>query len=162
MVFIERVPTVVLDTGAAQYLIDDEGVIIERLKKEHFSAYQLPVVAIKDYRARPGDQVMSDGIHEALTLIAEISARGGWKLADVTIKADSPESLSILYAEHEFKIGSGKYAEKLRRLGEVMADIQQRGLEIAYVDLRPERQAAVMVKESRVQGSGSRVKGKKP
>ena len=43
--------------------------------------------------------------------------------------------------------------------GEVMADVQQRGLEIAYVDLRPERQAAVMVKESKVQGQGARAKG---
>jgi hypothetical protein len=43
-----------------------------------------------------------------------------------------------------------------------MADVQQKGLEIAYVDLRPERQAAVMVKDSRVLGTGSRVKGKKP
>jgi cell division septal protein FtsQ len=152
MVFIERVPAVILDTGVARYQMDDEGVIIERLKKEPSSAWQLPVVAIKDCRARPGEQVMSDGMNEALTLIAEISARGGWKLADVTIKADSPESLSLVYAEHEFRIGSTRYAEKLRRLGEVMADVQQRGLEIAYVDLRPERQAAVMVKDNRVHG----------
>ena len=63
----------------------------------------------------------------------------------MTVKADSPESLTVVYAEHEFKIGSGRYGEKLRRLAEVMADMKERGLEIAYVDLRPERQTAVMV-----------------
>jgi cell division septal protein FtsQ len=162
MVFTERVPAVILDTGSSRYLMDDEGVIIERLKKERVPAWRLPVVVIKDYRTRPGDQVLSDGMKEAFALIAEISARGGWKLADVTIMADSPETLSLLYADHEFRIGSGNYAEKLRRLGEVMADVQQRGLEIAYVDLRPERQAAVMMKDNRIQGQGSRVKGKKP
>jgi cell division septal protein FtsQ len=159
MIFTERVPVVILDTGSARYLMDDEGVIIERLKKERTAAWRLPVVVIKDYRTRPGDQVMSDSMKEALTLIAEISARGGWTLAEVTIRADSPETLSLLYADHEFRMGSGNYTEKLRRLGEVMADVQQRGLEIAYVDLRPERQAAVMVKNDRGQGQGSRVKG---
>ena len=35
-----------------------------------------------------------------------------------------------------------------------------RGLEIAYVDLRPERQAAVMVKNTRIQGTGAGVRKK--
>ena len=59
---------------------------------------------------------------------------------------------------------AGNYAEKLRRLAEIMADVKQRGLEIAYVDLRPERQAAVMVKQrassavqsSEYEGTGER------
>jgi cell division septal protein FtsQ len=97
---------------------------------------------------------------DSLMLIAEIAERGGWRLNEVTIKAGSPETLSIVYADHEFKLGSGNYAEKLRRLAEILSDANQRGLDIAYVDLRPERQAAVMVKNSRVQGTGVRVKGK--
>ena len=63
---------------------------------------------------------------------------------EVTVRADSPETLSVVYAGHEFRIGSGRYGEKLRRLAEVMADVKERGIEIAYVDLRPERQTAVM------------------
>ncbi|MGE5809197.1 MAG: hypothetical protein ACM32I_08730, partial [Nitrospirota bacterium] len=66
--------------------------------------------------------------------------------------ADSPEALSVEYADHEFKIGSGRYGEKLRRLAEVMADVKERGIEIAYVDLRPERQTAVMVKNDKGKG----------
>jgi hypothetical protein len=74
----------------------------------------------------------------------------------VTVKADSPETLAVLYADHEFRIGSGNYDEKLRRLGEIVEDMGQRGLEYSYVELRPERQAAVMVatnmKERRNEG----------
>jgi cell division septal protein FtsQ len=162
MAFVERVPAAVLDTGRTRYLIDNEGVVIDRFRKEQVSTWSLPVIALKDYRVRPGDQVNSDGVVEAFALISEISARGGWKLSDVTIKADFAESLAVLYGGCEFKIGIGSYSEKLRRLVEVMADVKQRGLDIAYVDLRPERQAAVMVKDSGVQGPGSRVKGKKP
>jgi cell division protein FtsQ len=160
MVFVERTPAMVLDTGSARYLLDDEGVIIERLVKEQTLAWPLPVVAIKGYQGHPGDQVTSEGMSEAMQLLGEIAARGGWQLANVTIKANSPDSISVLYADHEFKLGSGRYAEKLRRLAEVLADVQQRGIEIAYVDLRPERQAAVMVKNQRVQGQGAGGKGK--
>lgn len=151
MVFTERVPYAVLDTGSARYLMDEDGMVIERLAKEHVPEWPLPVIVIRDYHARPGEQVAAAGMAEARALIDEIAARGGWKPADVTVKADSPDSLSVVYAEHEFKIGSGRYSEKLRRLAEVMADVKQRGLEIAYVDLRPERQAAVMVRKSSTQ-----------
>ncbi len=83
----------------------------------------------------------------------------------MTVKANSPESLSIVYAGVEFKMGNGRYPEKLRRLAEVMSDIRDRGLEIASVDLRPERQVAVMVKKNssqfKVQSSESRKAGNK-
>jgi cell division protein FtsQ len=158
MVVSERTPAVVLDTGTGQYLVDGDAVVIERLANENASLWPLPTVAIKDYRPRPGDQVGADGMTEALTLIAELSARGGWKLSNITIKANSPEALSVIYADHEFKIGSGNYAEKLRRLTEIMEDVKQRGLNIAYVDLRPERQAAVMVVTDK--GKGQRTRGK--
>jgi cell division septal protein FtsQ len=162
MVFTERVPFAVLDTGQARYLMDEEGVVIERLAKDRVSAWPLPVIAIRDYHARPGEQVAAAALAEARQLIVEIAGRGGWRLTDVIIKSNSRDSLSVVYADHEFKIGSGRYSEKLRRLAEVMADVKQRGLEIAYVDLRPERQAAVMVKKtsakSGVQSTGPKKK----
>lgn len=152
MSVVERVPHVILDSGAGRYLMDNEAVVIDRVAKDTASAWPLPVVVIRDCRARPGEPVTAEGITEALTLLSEIEARGGWKVADVTIKAASPDGLSAVYADHEFKIGSGNYAEKLRRLSEVMQDVKQRGLNIAYVDIRPERQAAVMLKDSRGKG----------
>ncbi len=145
MTVVERVPEAILETGTGLYLMDNESVVIGRLEKDGARAWPLPVIASRDCKASPGETVNSEGVAEAMTLLAEISARGGWRLPDVTVKAASPETLSVVYAAHEFKMGSGNYAEKLRRLAEVMADVKQRGLDIAYVDLRPERQAAVMV-----------------
>jgi hypothetical protein len=152
MVVVERTPQAVLDTGEARFLMDDEGVVIERLDRAGTSGWPLPVIAIRGCRARPGEQVAAGALNEAMMLISEITERGGWRPEDVTVKADSLESLSVVYAGLEFKIGSGRYDEKLRRLAEVMADASRRGLEIAYVDLRPERQAAVMVKNARDNG----------
>ena len=147
MAVTERVPSVILDTGADRFLMDDEGMIVERLAKDNAPAWPLPVVAIRGCRARPGEPVASEGLTEAMQLLAEISSRGGWRPAEVTVRADSPEAMSVMYAGHEFKIGSSRYGEKLRRLAEVMADVKERGIEIAYVDLRPERQTAVMVRD---------------
>jgi cell division protein FtsQ len=161
MVVSERLPVAVLDTGSGPYLVDGEGVIIDRLSKESASAQPLPTIAIKDHKAKLGDQVGTEGMAEALTLLEELSARGGWRLAEITIKANSPETLSVLYADYEFKIGSGNYSEKLRRLAEVMADVKQRNLNIAYVDLRPEHQAAVMVVKNETQGPGIKNKGRR-
>ncbi len=161
MVVSERVPAAVLDAGSGLYLVDSDEVIIDRLSKESASAQPLPTVAIKDLKVRLGDQVGTEGMAEALTLLAELSARGGWTLTEITIKANSPETLSVMYAEHEFKIGRGNYSEKLRRLAEVMADVKQRNLDIAYVDLRPERQAAVMVMKKGVQGPAINNKGRR-
>ena len=161
MTVVERVPGAVLDTGRGRYLIDNEAMVIERLPKEGASPWPLPVIAIKDCKAGPGELVNSESMAEALTLLAEISARGGWQLSNLVVKADSPETLSVTYASHEFKIGSGNYAEKLRRLAEVMEDVEQRGLNISYVDLRPERQAAAMVVANTDQRERKKAKGRR-
>ncbi len=167
IVVTERVPFALLDTGAGRYVMDNDGIIIEKIVNENASAWQLPVIVVKEHRVRLGEQVTSEGMAEALMLVAEIAERGGWELHEVTIRAESPETLSVLYADHEFKIGTGNHAEKLSRLAEILSDAKQRGLEIAYVDLRPERQAAVMVKnvggvehKAGVKGQGSGVKKK--
>lgn len=144
MVFVERVPVVILDSATGRYLADNEGIVIDKTTGN--PAWPLPVVSIRDYKARPGEQVSAEGMGEALALIEELTSRGGWRMSDVTVKAGSPETLSVVYADQEFRIGSGNYPEKLRRLAEIMADMKTRNLQAAYVDLRPERQAAVMVK----------------
>ncbi len=145
MNIVERIPDAILDTGTGRYLIDSETTVIEQIAQEGASAWPLPVIEVKDCSVHPGEPVAAEGVAEALTLLAEISSRGGWWLSSVRVRANSPETLSVVYASHEFKIGRGNYGEKLRRLSEVMEDVKQRGLDIAYVDLRPERQAAAMV-----------------
>jgi cell division protein FtsQ len=154
MIITERSPNAVLDAGGERYLIDDEGVAIERRAKRG-DPPELPLVTVRlrDCAVSLGEPVGAKGVPGAMALLSELAARRGWRLADVVIKADSPDSLSLVYAGHEFKMGNGNFGEKLRRLGEVMDDVKQRGQDFAYVDLRPERQAAVMMRKA-----GSRVK----
>ncbi len=146
MSVVERVPRAVLETDTGKYLIDNEAVAIEREPGGDAARPPLPTI-VAQARPRPGDTVLSESVSEAMTVLSEIEERGGWNLAELTVRAGSPESLSVVYADHEFKLGSGRYPEKLRRLAEIMSDVKERGLTIAYVDVRPETQAAVMVKQ---------------
>ncbi len=160
MIFTERLPRAVLQAANGRYLIDADGVVIVPLPKSEAAA-NLPVIAVRDWRAVPGQPVTAGAVAEATELLDALAARGGWSAGDVTVKADSPETVAVVYADHEFRIGSGNYDEKLRRLGEIASDMRQRGLEYSYVELRPERQAAVMVAKDRGKGQGSGVKKKK-
>jgi cell division protein FtsQ len=160
MIVTERVPRALLQAGNGRYLIDDQGVVMVPAPKDGPAGRGLPVIAVRDCRAVPREPVTAGAVPEALDLARELVSRGGWDPGGVTVKADSSETITIVYADHEFRVGSGNYDEKLKRMGEIVADMRQRGVEYSYVELRPERQAAVMVTKSRVQGPVSRVKKK--
>lgn len=144
----EREPKAVLQAANGRFLIDGEAVVMTPAPKAGGDAAGLPVIAIRDGRAVPREAVSGGAVAEALELAGELVRRGGWDPGAVTIRADTAESIAVLYADHEFRIGSGNYDEKLRRLGEIVADMRQRRLAYSYVELRPERQAAVMVAKS--------------
>jgi len=151
----ERVPRAVLQASNGKFLLDGEGVVMVPLRGDNAGS-TLPVIALRDVRALPREPMTTGAVTEALELLQELAARGGWDLGGVTVKADAAETIAIVYADHEFRIGSGNYSEKLRRMGEIVADMRQRGLAYTYVELRPERQAAVMVVKSQGQGSGGK------
>jgi len=157
MIFTERTPRAILEAANGRYLIDSEGVVMVPVPKDEAAGAGLPVIAVRDCRAVPREAATAGAVAEALELARELVARGGWDPGGVTVKADSPETIAIVYADHEFRMGSGNYDEKLKRLGEIAADMRQRGLEYSYIELRPERQAAVMiaknVKERRKEGT---------
>ena len=160
VIYAEREPRAILQAANGRYLIDREGVVMVPVAKSEQAA-DLPVIAVRDHKAVPRETVAGGAVAEALTLLDELASRGGWSAGEVAVKADSAETIAIVYADHEFRIGSGNYDEKLRRLGEIVADMQQRGLAFTYVELRPERQAAVMVVKDSIKGQGSGGKGKR-
>ncbi len=152
----ERAPRAVLQAANGRFLIDRDGVVIVPAAPANEAG--LPTIAVRDYRAAAGRALTGDGVAAAFELLDQLRERGGWDQAAVTVKADSAETVAILYADHEFRMGYGNYGEKLRRLGEIVADMNQRHLDYTCIELRPERQAAVMI---RGQGSGVRRQGPK-
>jgi hypothetical protein len=154
IVVAERTPWAVLAAANGRFLIDHDCVVIVPVREGEGRG--LPVVAIPDWRAAPRVPVAAAGMQPARELLDEIAARGGWNPAGVTVRADSPEAIAVDYAGHEFRIGAGNYPEKLRRLGEIVTDMNRRGIAYTYLDVRPERQAAVMVKNGRGGAPGAR------
>jgi len=161
MVFEERTPRAVLQAANGRYLMDGDGVVIAPVREGDQTAAVLPTVALGDRRVAQREAVDSEALPAVMELLDELTLRGGWDLASVTIRAGSPEAIAVRYADREFRLGRGNYPEKLRRLGEIVSDMNRRGLDYAYIELRPERQAAVMVKKDggRGQGSGTRKRG---
>jgi cell division protein FtsQ len=149
MVITEREPAAVLEAANGRYLIDGEGTVIAPAGGE---TGEHPTIALRSLRAELREQATAGGVQEALELLSELELRGGWDMGEVTVKAETAETVALVYAGHEFRVGSGNYPEKLRRLGEIVSDMNERGLAFAYVDLRPERQAAVMVKKDTKMG----------
>lgn len=140
----EREAAAVIVTPTGNYLIDGTGAVMERLGKQQPSG--LPVITVGRINLSIGEVIEAGPVKDALSLLYELSQRGGWSMSDVRIKAETPEAITVLYANREFRMGSGNYPEKLRRLSEIAADMNRRGLDFAYIDLRPERQAAVMIR----------------
>ena len=152
MVFTERVPRAVLQAANGRYLMDRSGMVITPVREGEAQLAGMPTIALGALRAAPGRAVESDALPLAMELFDELALRGGWDLAAVTVKAATPETIAVVYGGHEFRVGAGGYPEKLRRLGEIVSDMNRRGLDYTYVELRPERQAAVMVKKEGVRG----------
>lgn len=161
MTYTERTPRAVLAAANGRYLMDTESVVIMPLREGDAAAAGLPSIAVSGWRAAPRAPVTGGALPEALELLDELGRRGGWEMSGVTVRADSAETITVLYAGHEFRIGSGNYDEKLRRLGEIVSDMNRRGLSYTYVELRPERQAAVMVINNGGKGQGPGVRKKR-
>ncbi|MDA8099273.1 MAG: FtsQ-type POTRA domain-containing protein [Nitrospiraceae bacterium] len=159
IVFTERTPRAVLAAANGRFLIDIDGVVIVPQGQE--ATADLPTVAVRDWRAAPRNPVTTEAAGSALELLQELDARGGWDRGGVTVRADAPESITIVYADHEFRVGTGNYPEKLRRIGEVVSDMNRRELAYAYVDVRADRQVAVLAKRDSSRGPGTRGQGKR-
>ncbi len=159
MAIVERDPRAVLAASNGKFLVDREAVVI--VPADASAAAGLPTRSVRE-RVSPRSTVNGDGMTAALELLEQLENRGGWDMAGVTLRADSAEMVAILYADHEFRMGSGNYDEKLRRLGEIVSDLNQRQIPYVYVELRPDRQAAAMIKtQARGKGPGVRAQGRK-
>lgn len=149
MIFEERTQRAVLQAANGRYLMDREGVVIVPVREAAEAAAGLPTIVINHLRAARREAVDSEALMPAVELLDELALRGGWDLGSVTIRAGTPETIAVRYAGREFRMGRGNYAEKLRRLGEIVSDMNRRGLDYAYIELRPERQAAVGIADRR-------------
>jgi cell division protein FtsQ len=130
----ERFPEAIIDYGDSFYLVDGEGVIIERVSDR--KGYSLPVVSGIDLSEnRLGERINSKGLSEGLTLIKFLRDKG-IGLNDIELVANNPEDLILNLPGKQIKVGSGNYKEKFNRLDDIEAELKRKGVLASSIDIR--------------------------
>lgn len=128
----ETVPKAILNLNGIPSLMDGEGKVLEKIREEETPF--LPI--IKGINPEEGREALM----EALSLIDALSQEGiipDKGFIEITSK---PYGLSMNMDGEVFKVGYGRYAEKLRQWKELEGELRKRGIAIEYVDLRfPDR-----------------------
>jgi len=118
----EAVPKALLSLNGTLSLMDEEGRLLEEIKEERIPF--LPVIK------------GNTDIMEALKLIDALSEKGVLQAKGFIEITSKPYGLSINMDGEVFKIGYGRYAEKLQQWKELEAEVKKRGIPIEYIDLR--------------------------
>lgn len=127
----ERLPQVVVVIGGGAFLVDSEGVVLERGSDAAISILELPVGQV-----RPGQRISSQEFSQSLAVLRAIPAAVGSEVRFVraasveTITLDLRGGESIVYGPPEY-VGEKNFA-----LTALLADAGRRGESPAVIDVR--------------------------
>lgn len=147
----ETVPRAILSFDGGLFLLDGRGYILEEIKEEKTPF--LPVITGINYNNNKAD------IIEALKLVEALSQKGilsHKESIEITLKS---YGLYMNIDGEIFKIGYGRYADKIERWKDLEVEVRKKGIVIEYVDLRFIDR--VIVKPLKAWGKGSRSQGVK-
>lgn len=130
----ERIPEAMIDYGDSFYLVDNEGVIIERIKER--GVYLLPIISGVDLsESRLGESCTSKGLVEGLALLRFLREKGLGR-DDIELVAKDPEDLAINLSGRQIKVGAGNFQEKFNRLNEIEKELGRKGILANLIDIR--------------------------
>ncbi|WP_353686853.1 FtsQ-type POTRA domain-containing protein [Thermodesulfovibrio sp. 3462-1] len=136
----ESSPVAVAMFNEKAYLIDYEAQILEDFTQEiqasaNHKPLLLPVIKnIDPFKNR-------ETFEEAVKLLNFISNKGFIKTEDeITITGNNPDTLTLYINDFPIIVGKGDFEIKFAKYLIVNAEIQKRGLNVQYIDLRfPDR-----------------------
>jgi len=126
----EATPFAILDKKGQTFLIDERGVILEKITAD--AVPFLPIIIADPVR-------MPDAFAEALRLAGVLkdkksaTERGR---VEVIANGKGPEDLAVVIDSVVIKVGQGDYEQKLDRLFSLEDEIKKRAITVDYVDLR--------------------------
>lgn len=132
---VERVPAAIAETASGRFLVDSEGYAVSPATGPGWEF--LPVI---EYRPAKGpgllDEKAAEGFRCALTLLKVVRSEPSERLlgARPVIAPDGAPCLVLSGAL--VKVGDGPYEEKVRRLSEVVRDLDRRSARAEFIDLR--------------------------
>ncbi|HLB25419.1 MAG TPA: FtsQ-type POTRA domain-containing protein [Nitrospirota bacterium] len=143
---VERKPAAIAATASGHYLVDDKGFAVSEAAGGGWDF--LPVIERPStHGLRLLDEEDAKRMRKALRLLNVVRSEPGERLTGsvVVVGEDGAPYLKLNGAV--VKVGLDGYQEKVKRLSEVMSDIQKRGKKPALIDLR--FPGKVVVKEGR-------------
>jgi cell division protein FtsQ len=142
---VERTPAAVAETATGNFLIDTEGYAVSAVNGPGWEF--LPVIEYRPAK-RPGllDDRYADGFRDALELIRVVRREPAERLSGARLAIIEDGTACLVYSGALVKVGDGGYEEKVRRLSEVVHDLDRRGVKPTLIDLR--FPGKVVVKES--------------
>lgn len=145
----ERVPEAMIDYGDSFYLVDGEGVIIERIRDR--GGYLLPLISGVDLSEnRLGENCTSRGLIEGLALLRFLKEKGLGR-DDIELVAQDPEDLAMNLSGRQIKVGAGNFQEKFNRLNEIEKELGRKGVLSNLIDIRfPGKVIVIPVSESKL------------
>lgn len=131
----ERRPAVVAEADSGRFLVDEEGAVLAKLTGDDWG--YLPAVV---YEKAAGPPPPGTGPEESLDMAASLIG---------SVRTDETESLAgaVVYIGADglpyikldgavVTVGRDGYADKVRRLAEIIGDVHKRGVRPKTVDLR--------------------------
>ncbi len=131
----ESTPVAIAIVNGSAYLIDYEAQVLEDFtEKIQNSQIFLPVIQIDPFKNKIT-------LNEAIKLLNFINSKGYVKSQDeIVIKGNDPDSLTLYINGFPIIVGKGDFELKFAKYIVVNTEIQKRGLNVQYIDLRfPDR-----------------------
>uniref|UniRef100_A0A7C4AJ17 FtsQ-type POTRA domain-containing protein n=1 Tax=Thermodesulfovibrio aggregans TaxID=86166 RepID=A0A7C4AJ17_9BACT len=131
----ESTPVAIAIVNGSAYLIDYEAQVLEDFtEKVQNSQIFLPVIQIDPFKNKIT-------LNEAIKLLNFINSKGYVKSQDeIVIKGNDPNSLTLYINGFPIIVGKGDFELKFAKYIVVNTEIQKRGLNVQYIDLRfPDR-----------------------
>jgi cell division septal protein FtsQ len=131
------------------YLVDRQGKVFKKVgPKEKVDLPLLTGLESKEIKKQDqeGERLIKQAL-ELLDLLAYRQIINEHNISEINLHKQRGLTLYTLEKSLPIHLGWGDYKDKLNRLEKVLADIQKKGEEVAYVDVDYPRKVIVKVKE---------------
>jgi len=141
----ESSPVALLQSGDGLFIVDSEGLLLERVSEA--PVYFLPVIV---HASADGSSEFMEAVKLA-SAIGDINEAREVELVEIAGLESGSRNMVIRLDGVDIKIGEGNYREKLVRYFELSREIGRRNINVDYIDLRFANRVVVKPIEEAVQ-----------
>lgn len=141
----ESSPVALLQSGNGLFVLDSEGLLLERVSEA--SEYFLPMIV---YESADGSSELMEAVRLAVT-INEMRDQHNVKRVEIAGLEHGVRNMVARFDGMDIRVGEGDYRKKLERYFELSGEIGRRKINVDYIDLRFANRVVVKPMEEVVQ-----------